>query len=98
MPQTALLVDQLKKSLQEAGITYAVVANQLGLSEGSVKRLGRGRAGRAGGFPRQRRGSTGRVRFARVPGLRVYSWSRRRADSPALHARPWRSPGTEGHR
>ena len=38
MPQAALLLDVLKKSLRERGLTYARVAKGLGLSESSVKR------------------------------------------------------------
>jgi DNA-binding Xre family transcriptional regulator/DNA-binding IscR family transcriptional regulator len=39
MPQAALLVDLVKKSLRERGLTYARVAKGLGLSESSVKRV-----------------------------------------------------------
>lgn len=39
MAQTARLLDELKKSLKAAGITYAQLAQHLSLSEASVKRL-----------------------------------------------------------
>lgn len=39
MNQTAAIIDALKKELKAAGITYAQVAKQLGLSENSIKRL-----------------------------------------------------------
>ncbi|MGH8222626.1 MAG: XRE family transcriptional regulator [Woeseiaceae bacterium] len=39
MPQTAALVDELKRALRRAGVTYRDVAAQLRLSEASVKRL-----------------------------------------------------------
>jgi len=39
MPQAALLVDVVKRSLRERGLTYARVAKGLGLSESSVKRV-----------------------------------------------------------
>ena len=38
MSQVTELIDTLKRLLREAGITYAVVADQLGLSEASIKR------------------------------------------------------------
>ena len=39
MPQAALLVEVVKRSLRERGLTYARVAKGLGLSESSVKRV-----------------------------------------------------------
>lgn len=39
MAQTARLVETLKRSLKAKGITYAAIAQQLDLSESSVKRL-----------------------------------------------------------
>jgi len=39
MAQTAALVDQLKKSLRQAGKTYADVATHLDVSEATVKRM-----------------------------------------------------------
>jgi len=39
MPQAIALVDELKRVLREAGITYADVADELQLSEASVKRM-----------------------------------------------------------
>ncbi|MCZ6722286.1 MAG: helix-turn-helix domain-containing protein [Gammaproteobacteria bacterium] len=39
MPQTKLIVDTLKQELRKRGHTYKKVANKLGLSEASVKRL-----------------------------------------------------------
>lgn len=39
MPQTAQLINTLKLALKSHGKTYADVAGELGLSEGSVKRL-----------------------------------------------------------
>ena len=39
MAQTSVMVDELKKALREAGVSYAQVAQGLGLSEASVKRL-----------------------------------------------------------
>lgn len=39
MAQTSVMVDELKKALREAGLSYAQVAAGLGLSEASVKRL-----------------------------------------------------------
>lgn len=39
MPQTAQLIATLKQALKSHGKTYADVAEELGLSEGSVKRL-----------------------------------------------------------
>src|SRR5882672_11609624 len=39
MPQAALLIDVIKKSLRERGLTYALVGKGLGLSESSVKRV-----------------------------------------------------------
>lgn len=38
MSQVTELIDTLKRLLREAGITYAVVADRLGLSEASIKR------------------------------------------------------------
>jgi len=39
MSQAAQLVDLLKRRLRDRGMTYAVLALRLGLSESSVKRL-----------------------------------------------------------
>ncbi len=39
MPQTKLIIDTLKQELRKRGHTYKKVANKLGLSEASVKRL-----------------------------------------------------------
>jgi len=39
MPQVPLLIQVLKKALREKGITYAHIAQSIGLSESSVKRL-----------------------------------------------------------
>ena len=39
MSQAAQLVDLLKRTLRDRGMTYAVLARRLGLSESSVKRL-----------------------------------------------------------
>jgi len=39
MPQTSQLIDTLKQTLKAHKLTYADVARQLDLSEGSVKRL-----------------------------------------------------------
>jgi len=39
MPQTSLLVTELKRALKDARLTYADVARELGLSTASVKRL-----------------------------------------------------------
>jgi len=39
MAQTTLLIDTLKLALKEKGITYAMVAKYLNLSEASIKRL-----------------------------------------------------------
>ena len=39
MSQTKLIVDTLKQELRKRGLTYKKVANNLGLSEASVKRL-----------------------------------------------------------
>ena len=38
MSQVNELIDTLKRLLRERGLTYAVVAQQLGLSEATVKR------------------------------------------------------------
>jgi len=39
MPQAVLLIEVVKNALRERGLTYARVANGLGLSESSVKRV-----------------------------------------------------------
>lgn len=39
MAQTSAIVDTLKKSLKEQGVTYQQIGQKLGLSEASVKRL-----------------------------------------------------------
>lgn len=39
MPQASLLIEVVRKSLRERGLTYARVAKGLGLSESSVKRV-----------------------------------------------------------
>ncbi len=39
MPQATVLIDVIKKGLRERGLTYARVAEALGLSESSVKRV-----------------------------------------------------------
>ena len=39
MAQTTAIIDVLKKLLKEQGVTYLQVAQALGLSEASVKRL-----------------------------------------------------------
>ena len=39
MAQASLLIEVVRKSLRERGLTYALVAKGLGLSESSVKRV-----------------------------------------------------------